>query len=146
MSLGLVVCFELAIKNPIHHSLFIIHHLSFTIQIKQKMEPVKSERQIQLESFLKEEPDDPFTNYALALEYSKSGNKSAALEKMEWLLLHHPSYLATYFQLGLLYEESGRKDQAIAIYEKGMLVAEAQKNRNTFNELRSAKEALEEDQ
>lgn len=90
----------------------------------------------QLLEFLKEEPNDPFTLYALALEYEKSD-----LEKckayFDLLLDKHPDYLATYYHAGKFYESSDR-EQAKKIYRAGMLVAQKQSKTKTYNELQNA--------
>lgn len=105
---------------------------------------MKSQRQQQLEAYLAEDPHDPFIHYALGLELVKSGLQNEGLTKLEWLLTAHPDYLATYYQLGKLYETAGKEKEAIAVYKKGMTLAELQKNKHTFNELKSALEDLEE--
>jgi len=104
---------------------------------------MKSPRHLQLEAFLAEDPDDPFTHYALALEMLKD-DVQEGLSKMEWLLEHHPGYLATYYQLGKLYEAAGRTNEAIETYRNGMLLATLQQNKHAFGELKGAVDELEE--
>lgn len=92
----------------------------------------------QLLDFLKEEPDDPFLNYALALEYIKAGAKDEALHQLEELVSQSPDYLATYYQLGKVLEGRQRMAEAEEVYKKGMEIAKAQRNKHTFNELEGA--------
>jgi hypothetical protein len=51
--------------------------------------------------FYKEEPDDPFNIYALAMEYQKTDVKKA-LDHFALLLQNHDSYLPTYYQAAKL--------------------------------------------
>jgi Tfp pilus assembly protein PilF len=104
---------------------------------------MKSPRQALLESYIDENPSDPFTHYALALELLKNGNPDEAQAKFEWLLQNHPDYLATYYQLGDLYQKMNKLNLAKDVYKKGMLVAAAQKNNHIFNEIKSALEEME---
>lgn len=105
---------------------------------------MKSERQRQLEAFLAEDPHDPFTHYALALELIKQGDQTAGLSRFEWLVYNHPEYLATFYQLGKLYETMMETGKAIAVYKKGMEVALSKQNKHTFQELKTALEDLTE--
>ena len=90
----------------------------------------------QLLEFLKEDPTDSFTIYALALEYEKS-DSSKAEEFYKLLLTKHPDYLATYYQAGKFYEKYD-KDQSKKIYRDGMELAQQLKKMKAFNELQSA--------
>lgn len=91
----------------------------------------------QLLSFLKEEPNDPFTLYALALEYAKT-DENKALEYYDKLLSEHEYYVATYYHAGKLNEKLGNKDQAELIYKKGMEISRNKRNMHALAELQSA--------
>ena len=106
---------------------------------------MKSQRQLQLEEFLSENPNDPFIHYGIALEMLKSGENESGSSKLLWLITHHPDYLASYYQLGKFYEQQGEISKAIPVYKNGMAIAQIQKNKNTFNELKSALQELEEE-
>ncbi len=95
---------------------------------------------------LKEDPQDPFLNYALALEHAKEGALTEAIRLMEGILLKDENYLGTYYQLGKFYESISEKDKATSIYRKGKLIAEKQKNRKTLGELDEALMMLDEDE
>ena len=82
--------------------------------------------------FLAEDPNDPFTLYALATEYKKEDNEKA-LEYFEKLLTDHKDYVGTYYHTAALYDELGDKDNAKITYQKGMKVA-----REAGNSVRSA--------
>ncbi|OQA06833.1 MAG: hypothetical protein BWY67_01865 [Bacteroidetes bacterium ADurb.Bin397] len=96
-----------------------------------------------LQSYLAEDPSDSFSRYALALELIKLSNLEGALDHMAFINQNDPSYLPNYYHYGKLLEELGRKSDALAIYQNGETLAKIQKNAHTLNELRGAREALE---
>src|SRR5262245_1197900 len=61
-----------------------------------------------LKGFLKDNPDDSFSRYALALEYAKLGQHDDAVREFETVKKNDPDYVATYFQLGQLYQKIGQ--------------------------------------
>ena len=95
-----------------------------------------------LKAYLKEDPEDIFSNYALALEYLNIGENSLSCEMLENILKKDEQYLAAYYQLGKVYEKTGRTEDAKRIYEKGTTIALNQRNQRTLNELRSAYDSL----
>ena len=97
-----------------------------------------------LQQFLEEDPDDVFSKYALALEYLKAGEIQNALTLMTSLLEKNPEYLPAYYQLGKLFERVQNNDEALAIYQKGILLAKEKGNFHTANELRGAIDLMEE--
>ena len=101
-----------------------------------------TDRLQQLLDFRKENPDDPFLNYALATEYLKSGNADEALRYYEGLVANHPDYIGTYYHLGKLYEGLDRPEDAIATYEKGMHQAQAKRDTHALAELQAAYRAV----
>ncbi len=90
----------------------------------------------QLLGFLKEEPNDPFTLYALALEY-EAVEPEKTKTYFELLLTQHPDYLATYYLAGKFYEKRN-KESSKKIYQDGMALALRQGKSKAFNELRNA--------
>lgn len=98
----------------------------------------------QLLEFLKEDPEDSFTLYALALEYEKYDDKKAK-EQYDLLLKEHSDYLATYYQAGKWYE---KLDKGISkeIYKRGMMVAHKQAKTKTYNELQNALNILQDEE
>ncbi|PQJ12439.1 hypothetical protein CJD36_001430 [Flavipsychrobacter stenotrophus] len=93
-------------------------------------------------AFLKETPDDNFLNHALALEYVKEGNEAEAQKYFLKNLEHNEGYVATYYHLGKLLERIGQRDEAVSIYEKGMIQAKAAKDMHSYSELQNAHEDL----
>ncbi len=100
-------------------------------------------RMSQLLDFLKEAPEDPFLNYALAQEHLSAGNRAEAMRLLEWLVQHHPDYVASYYHLGKLLEKEGLKEEAMAVYEHGIAVAARLGEQHARAELQSAKLELE---
>lgn len=96
------------------------------------------DRIAQLESFLEDDPDDAFTQFALAQEHLKRDNLDAAQSYFEQLVAEQPDYVGTYYHLGKLYERRGHVEQAIETYEQGIEVARAQRDRKNLSELQDA--------
>ena len=96
----------------------------------------------QLQNFLQQSPSDPFLHHALALEFIKDGEDQSAEKHFRTNLDAVPDYVATYYHLGKLLERDGRADDAMAIYERGMVVAKAAGDMHTYSELQSAYEDL----
>lgn len=91
----------------------------------------------QLFSFLEEDPDDPFTLYAIATEYNTS-DPLKALEYYEKLLREHEDYVGTYYHAAHLYSQLGNSHKARETFEKGLKVASQQNNRLAHRELQNA--------
>jgi Flp pilus assembly protein TadD len=96
----------------------------------------------QLLQFMEASPSDPFLHHALALELIKEGDEAAAEKHFRSNLDVSPEYVATYYHLGKLLERDGRAEDAIAMYERGMIVAKAAGDGHSYNELQSAYEDL----
>lgn len=96
------------------------------------------DRIAQLESFLDDDPDDAFTQFALAQEHLKQGDLNTAQEYFETLVAEQPDYVGTYYHLGKLYERRGAVEQAIETYEQGIEVARTQRDRKNLSELQDA--------
>lgn len=95
-----------------------------------------------IREMLAQQPQDPFLQHALALEWVKLGDDVQAETGFKALLEQHPDYLGSYYHLGKLHERNGRIEMAIDWYLKGIRVAEQQGDRHALNELRSAHEEI----
>ena len=91
-----------------------------------------------LEAFLLDDPDDPFTRFALAQEHRKAGCPDQALTIFEDLVRDHPAYVGTYYHLGALYSEMDRPDDALRTYRTGIQEATAAGDLHARAELQSA--------
>ncbi len=99
---------------------------------------MQSTRLAKLLEFLQSDPNDPFVLYALATEYNTANDTEKALEYYLKLTTDHPDYVGTYYHLGKLYEKLQQSEQAIAVYQQGMLVARNKRDMHAFSELQSA--------
>jgi tetratricopeptide (TPR) repeat protein len=95
----------------------------------------------QLEQFYKDEPQDPFNLYALALEYMKF-DLDKSKECFNKLLTEHSQYLPTYYHAAKLYLDLNDREQAIVIYEKGIALAKKINDAKAIRELQSAYQEL----
>ena len=100
-------------------------------------------RRKQLEELLKEDSNDAFLQYGLALEDAKEGEVLGAASRLEKLLKDQPEYLGAYYQLGQWYEQLSEIEKAKAIYELGIVLAKKLGNKKTEGEMRTALENLE---
>jgi tetratricopeptide (TPR) repeat protein len=92
----------------------------------------------QISEMLAKDPKDTFLRYALALEYDKKGDSETAINLINELLERSPEYLGAYYKLGQLFEEKDEMAKAIAIYKKGIILAEANKDNKAKGELNEA--------
>lgn len=91
----------------------------------------------QLLNFLKEDPNDPFTLYAIATEYLNI-DLYEARKYFEILLNKFPEYLATYYHAGKVYEELNERELALHTYEKGINLAKKKNESLALRELTNA--------
>ncbi|MFM7217816.1 MAG: tetratricopeptide repeat protein [Bacteroidota bacterium] len=96
----------------------------------------------QLKEFLKEDPEDPFLHFALALELLKMNQLEEARDLLELLKNRKPDYLPTYYRLGKTYEELKRTTAALATYQEGIQLAKTKGEQHTLSELQSAHQNL----
>lgn len=88
-------------------------------------------------AFYREDPEDPFNIYALALEYLKSDLHQAA-QLFDRLLIEFPDYLPTYYHAAALQVEMDKIDRAEEVYEAGIALAQKQGNGKAKQELVNA--------
>lgn len=91
-----------------------------------------------LQDFLRDDPDDPFTRFALAQEHAKRGETDAALAHYEALVREHADYVGTYYHLGALYRTLGRDADARAALRAGVAQATAAGDTHARAELQGA--------
>ncbi|MBO6573970.1 MAG: tetratricopeptide repeat protein [Rhodothermales bacterium] len=91
-----------------------------------------------LKEYLRDDPEDAFTRFAIASEYRKLGDLQAALEAFEGLVRDQPGYVGTYYHLAALYRELDRGEDARRTYQAGIKTAAAAGDRHAESELRSA--------
>jgi len=92
----------------------------------------------QLQELLKNDINDSFLKYALALEYVKIKENDAARECFLKLIKDDKNYVASYYQLGKLYESLNEVEKAMRIYKNGIEIAQEIENKKTLLELQEA--------
>lgn len=90
-----------------------------------------------LKSFAEEEPENPFNLYALALEFIEFDLQAAAFH-FKKLLDEFPEYLPTYFHAAAFFSDKGEIHFSKTIYEKGIQLAETQKDEKAIKELKNS--------
>lgn len=91
----------------------------------------------QLLAYYKEDPNDPFNIYGLALEYLKH-DVAKAKAYFDLLLKEHEGYVPTYYHAARLYQDLGEREKAEQLYEKGIAVAKKHGELKAARELQSA--------
>lgn len=89
-------------------------------------------------ALIRENPEESFPKFALALELLKKDDAAKARVLFESVLKQDPDYLGVYYHLGKLYESMEMTEEAESMYEQGIRVAERQQNSRTLSELREA--------
>ena len=95
-----------------------------------------------LEEFTRQNPQDAFAHYGLAMEYKDAGRKDDALETFNALLGFKPDYTAAYYHAGVTLGELGRTDEARDYLTRGMEVAKKNGDFHTLSELEEAISSL----
>lgn len=106
---------------------------------------MSTDRIQKLREFLKADPDDSFTNFALALEYVKLNQLQDALDLFLKIKNHNPEYVGVYYHLGKLYEQLEQPDAATECYKTGIGIAHRLQELHTANELQQALQELHPD-
>lgn len=91
-----------------------------------------------LAQFIRENPSDSFSKFALALEFLKRDQLKKALVLFENIRETEPEYDGVYYHLGKLYERQGRLQQAADTYKEGIQVAANNENKRNVSELKEA--------
>lgn len=99
----------------------------------------------QLFRYLGDAPNDPFLLFAIAKEYEGQQDLTQALAYYTKLTAEHVDYVGTYYHLGKLYEKLNDIDAAIATYDAGMRIAQAQGERHAHGELSTARMLIADD-
>lgn len=99
-----------------------------------------------LATYIKENPDDSFSKFALALEFKKIEQYDKARVLFENIRNSDPGYVGVYYHLGKVYELLEMNKQAAITYKEGIRIASSNKEKErTVSELREALEELLED-
>jgi predicted Zn-dependent protease len=88
-----------------------------------------------LRAMLEDDPADPFTRYAVAMELRALDRLDEALDELAGLAKDAPDYVATYYQYARALQAKGRTDDAVAAARRGVEVAGAAGDDHTKDEL-----------
>jgi tetratricopeptide (TPR) repeat protein len=72
---------------------------------------------------LKNDPNDTFTLYAIALEYISIKEYENAIKYLSLLIKQDEKYVAAYQQLGYVFSITNKKEDASKTYQKGLEIA-----------------------
>jgi len=101
----------------------------------------KSRRE-RLEEMLADDPHDPFLRYGLAMEYVSAGDDAAAATCFTELLAASPDYVPAYLQAGQALVRLGRDDEAQAVLQKGLAVAQMKGDAHAAGEMQGFLDSL----
>ena len=96
-----------------------------------------------LKLFITQNPQDHFSQHALAMEYIKLGDDMAAKVLLESILKADPGYIGSYYHLGKLWERSGKTENAKQVYASGIEIARKQGDNHARGELMTALDNLD---
>ncbi len=102
------------------------------------------ERIDKLKEMLSASPEDCFLLHALGLEYMKLDEVETAVTFFEKVLSANENYTGTYYHLAKAYERMNNPLKAITTYEKGITIAQGQKDNHARNELQMALDEITE--
>jgi tetratricopeptide (TPR) repeat protein len=99
-----------------------------------------------LQEFLKADPNDSFTRYAIGLEYRSKNDIPKAIEMLEAIVANDPGYVDTYYKLADCYKQIKDREKAMACYKKGILQARAANDLHAASELQMAMDDMEDEE
>jgi tetratricopeptide (TPR) repeat protein len=94
-----------------------------------------------LEEVVRNQPDDTFARYGLAMELANSEPTVAWIHFL-YLLEHHPEYAATYYQAGTFLSKQGQLEEARRVLTTGLEVTARQGKQHAQAELQAALDDL----
>ena len=96
-----------------------------------------------LKEILASNPEDAFARYALAMEYSGSGDTEAAMAEFQRLLASHPDYTNAYLMAAQTLARADRNDEARAMLRQGIESAERTRNQHALSEMQGMLDELD---
>jgi tetratricopeptide (TPR) repeat protein len=98
----------------------------------------------QLREHLKSRPNDPFVRYAIGIELKNAGQSAEARAAFAELIRSNPEYVPTYYHFGQTLEQLSEFEEAVKIYETGIVTAKAAGDAHAAEELARALQSLRE--
>jgi Tfp pilus assembly protein PilF len=93
-------------------------------------------------SLTKEDPNNTFIRYGLAMEFARLNRTEEALRSFQEVLQKDPLYVAAYYQMGTLLVRHGKIEEAKTAYSEGIKVAVQKADWHAKSELEAALESL----
>jgi predicted Zn-dependent protease len=94
-------------------------------------------RRDKIEALLKDDPNDAFLLYALALEDRGAGDFASAISRLKSLRDSQPGYVPTYLALGQLLAQEAAIDEARTVLRDGIAAASSAGDDHAAGEMRS---------
>lgn len=95
-----------------------------------------------LEQYIREDPADSFSRYALALELSTE-DQDKAVALLLALIKGDPQYVPAYYQAAILLLEQNRIEETKIVLAEGIKMAAQQNDHKTIKELRQLQDELD---
>jgi tetratricopeptide (TPR) repeat protein len=86
-------------------------------------------------AMLADEPNDPFLNYSLAMEYRREGDFDRCLETFGQLISNQPPYVPAFFMAAQVLVDLDRIDAARSFLRDGIEAARAAGDRHAAGEM-----------
>jgi Flp pilus assembly protein TadD len=99
-------------------------------------------RKEQIQEMLKDEPNDLFLLYGLAMAYVSEGADEEAVARFRQLLELHPEYVPAYMQGGQALVRLRRVEEARRLYENGIAAARAGGDQHAAEEMQGFLDSL----
>lgn len=95
-----------------------------------------------LQSFVEKKPNDPFSLYGLAMEYSRLDQLERAVETFVRVIEIDPLYSSAHYHQGKVLERLGKPSEARQVYREGIAAAASKGDTHAQGELQDALDAL----
>ena len=97
----------------------------------------------QLKEILAQDANNLLTRYALAMEYSNSGDVDAAVAEFKLLVDKHPDYANAYFMAAQSLASAQRGAEAVQLLRDGIAAAKRGRNHHAESEMQLMLDDLE---
>lgn len=96
-----------------------------------------SPRLEQIRALLRADPQDPFLQYALAMEYASAGDDAVAIAAFRELVATQPDYVPTYLMLAQTLHRLGSEPEAADVLRSGIIIAKKAGEEHALSELQA---------
>lgn len=101
-------------------------------------------RKEQIEAMLKDDPNDPFLRYGLAMEYVSQGNDAHAAFCFLELLDLAPDYIPAFLQAGQAFLRLGQRNHARDVWNRGVRAARNKGDNHAADEMQGFLTSMDE--